>query len=67
MDKYLFTINGHDFVTKKMYDFRDTYLLECVHKENIAFREDILNSSSHHIKTIYNNPKIKVIILNLQV
>lgn len=52
---------------QKMYDFRDTFVLECVHKENIAFRKDILNSCSYHIKTIYNNPKIKVIIQNVQV
>lgn len=52
---------------KKMYDVRDTFVLECVHKENIAFRKDILNSWSYHIKTIYNIPKINVIILNVQV
>lgn len=52
---------------QKMYNFRDTFVLECVHKENIAFRKDILNSWSYHIKTIYNIPKINVIILNVQV
>lgn len=52
---------------QKMNDFRDTFVLECVHKENIAFRKDILNSCSYHIKTIYNIPKIKVIIQNVQV
>lgn len=51
MDKYLFAINGHDFVTK-MYDFRNTFVLECVHIEYNAFRKDILNSWSYHIKTI---------------
>lgn len=52
---------------QKMYDFRDTFVLECVHKENNAFRKDILNSWSYHIKTIYNIPKINVIILNVRV
>lgn len=52
---------------QKMYDFKDTFVLECVHKENNAFRKDILNSWSYHIKTIYNIPKINVIILNVQV
>lgn len=52
---------------QKMYNLRDTFVLECVHKENNAFRKDILNSWSYHIKTIYNIPKINVIILNVLV
>lgn len=35
---------------QKMYDFRDNFVLECVHKENNAFRKDILNSWSLHKK-----------------
>lgn len=48
---------------QKMYDFRDTFVLECVHIENNAFRKDILNSWSYH----KNIPNINVIILNVQV
>lgn len=36
-------------------------------KKTMPFRKDILNSWSYHIKTIYNIPKINVIILNVQV
>lgn len=48
-----------------MYDFRDIFVLECVYKENIVFRKDILNFWLYYIKIIYNILKINVIILNV--
>ena len=37
----LFTINGHDFL-QKLYDFGDTFILECLQKENDAFGKNVL-------------------------
>lgn len=67
MDKYLFTINGHDFVTKKCMILEILLYWNVYIKKTMPFRKDILNSLSYHIKSIHNNPKIKVIILNVQV
>lgn len=61
-----YTINGHDFL-QKLYDFGDTFVLECLHKENNAFWKDVLYSWSCYIKTINNHPTIKDNILNVPV
>ena len=39
----LSTVNGHDFL-QKLYDFGDTFILECLQKENNAFWKDVFNS-----------------------
>ena len=62
----LFTINGHDFL-QKLYDFGDTFILECLQKENNAFWKDVLSSWLNYIKTINNHPDIKDNFLNIPV
>lgn len=61
-----YTINGHDLL-QKLYDCGDTFALECLHKENNAFWEDVLYSWSCYIKTINNHLTIKDNILNAPV
>lgn len=52
---------------QKLHDFGDTFVLECLHKENNAFWKDVLYFWSCHIKTIDNHPTINNNILNLPV
>lgn len=46
MDKYLFTINGHDFVTKKCMILEILLYWNVYIKKTMPFRKDILNSWS---------------------
>lgn len=52
MDKYLFTINGHDFVTKKCMILEILLYWNLYIKKTMPFRKDILNSWSYHITII---------------
>ena len=62
----LLTITGHDFL-QKLYDFRDTFILECLQKENNAFWKYVFNYWLKYIKTINNHPNIKGNFLNIPV
>lgn len=52
MYKYLFTINGHDFVTKKCMILEILLYWNVYIKKTMPFRKDILNSWSYHITII---------------
>ena len=62
----LYTINGHHFL-QKLYDFADTFILECIKIENNGFWKDVFNSWLKYIKTINRHPNIKYNFLNIPV
>lgn len=55
---FLFTIYGNDFL-QKLFDFGDSFVIECLHKVNNVFWKDVLNSWLCFITTYKNHPKVK--------
>ena len=52
---------------QKLYDFGDTFILECLQKENNAFGKNVFNSWLTYIKTFNNHSNIKDNFLNIPV
>ena len=63
---FLFTIYGNDFL-QKLFDFGDSFVIECLHKVNNVFWKDVLNSWLCFITTYKNHPKVKDNFLNTPV